>query len=391
MHLFSSPALKGTSDEESSRLSGPESRRLCGMQTRRMHISFLSTQLSRKKKKKRRGRGRKVKKKAADATFGIQQLLWRSGFWGRLLRVKMSLQEKAARSAQPRTPTVSVSVSFWTEPAFLIKRKKWLFNWLFFSSIVLIRSFAWSKNNVYEPADGGNSRSDPTCQILLSPLKSNSWRGLHCFVGLTLGEGKKTASESKATAHPTVSMNYLGSRTSVIQKAFFPVHSRPSNWKQRLVSISRKGSAALGVNWFLSLSLPQWMCCDSGTVRHRASWKLFVLLLLWKLSSLGCNQDSYVMWCVFVWKNESIGINHLKKNLIFYVAKNWNRFAFVWICMDIAWMQIWKQPNGGKTYTDPLWQVCVSMCLGTLLQRIRNPESAPVLGNSDVFLGSELC
>lgn len=79
----------------------------------------------------------------------------------------------------------------------------------------------------YEPADGGNSRSDPTCQILLSPLKSNSWRRLDCFVGLTLGEGKKTASESKATAHPTVSMNYLGSMTSIIQKVFFFFFPRP--------------------------------------------------------------------------------------------------------------------------------------------------------------------
>lgn len=79
------------------------------------------------------GRGGR-KKKAADAAFGMQQLLWRSSFWGRLFRVKMSLQDKAARSAQPGTPAVSVSVSFWTEPASLIKRKKWVFNWLFFFS-----------------------------------------------------------------------------------------------------------------------------------------------------------------------------------------------------------------------------------------------------------------
>lgn len=165
-----------------------------------------------------------------------------------------------------------LSVScFQPSPAFLTKHKKLVFHGLFsflhYSHLIL----RLEKNNVHEPADGGNSPSDPTCQILLSPLKSNSWRRLDCFVGLTLGEEKKAASESKAAAHPTVSMNYSGSMTSIIQKVFFVcllfvfcffhVYCCSFHCKLRLVFISLERFSSIGtklISFFLPLSL--WKC-----------------------------------------------------------------------------------------------------------------------------------
>lgn len=72
---------------------------------------------------------------------------------------------------------------------------------------------------------------------------------------------------------------------------YLPVHGRSSNWKQRLVFISPERFSSVGSEVIsFSLSPSVEMCCDIGTTRHRASWKLFEwsllsLLLLFLVSS----------------------------------------------------------------------------------------------------------